>query len=113
MRVILFGPTGMLGQSVLRECLLDPDVETVLAVVRRAGSLADTSGKVRELEERGENPEAAQFFAGYGVREGGLPVERDIQFWIDVLEREGLIARGQLAASEILLVTGDDTAATN
>ena len=49
MRVILFGPTGMLGQSVLRECVLDPDVETVLAMVRRAGSLADASGKVREL----------------------------------------------------------------
>jgi uncharacterized protein YbjT (DUF2867 family) len=49
MRVILFGPTGMLGQSVLRECLLDPEVGTVLSVVRRAGSLADASGKVREL----------------------------------------------------------------
>jgi uncharacterized protein YbjT (DUF2867 family) len=33
-KVILFGATGMVGQGVLRECLLDPDVETVLAVGR-------------------------------------------------------------------------------
>lgn len=62
----------------------------------------------RVLEERGENPEVAQYFAGYGVREGGLPVERDIQFWIDVLEREGRAEKGQLKAADILLVTGDD-----
>ncbi len=34
MKVILFGATGMVGQGVLRECLLDPDVTDVLA--RRA-----------------------------------------------------------------------------
>jgi uncharacterized protein YbjT (DUF2867 family) len=34
MKVILFGATGMVGQGVLRECLLDPQVERVLAVVR-------------------------------------------------------------------------------
>lgn len=36
MRVILFGSTGMVGQGVLRECLLDPDVEGVLSIVRSA-----------------------------------------------------------------------------
>jgi uncharacterized protein YbjT (DUF2867 family) len=34
MKVILFGATGMVGQGCLRECLLDPDVESVLAVGR-------------------------------------------------------------------------------
>lgn len=34
MKVILFGATGMVGQGVLRECLRDPDVESVLAVGR-------------------------------------------------------------------------------
>ena len=34
MKVILFGATGMVGQGVLRECLLAPDVERVLAIVR-------------------------------------------------------------------------------
>jgi uncharacterized protein YbjT (DUF2867 family) len=34
MKVIVFGGTGMVGQGVLRECLLDPGVEQVLAVGR-------------------------------------------------------------------------------
>jgi uncharacterized protein YbjT (DUF2867 family) len=34
MRVLLFGATGMVGQGVLRECLLDPDVNEVLCVGR-------------------------------------------------------------------------------
>jgi uncharacterized protein YbjT (DUF2867 family) len=36
MNVILFGASGMVGQGVLRECLLDPVVEKVLAVGRGA-----------------------------------------------------------------------------
>ena len=34
MKVILFGATGMVGQGVLRECLLDAGVESVLVVGR-------------------------------------------------------------------------------
>jgi uncharacterized protein YbjT (DUF2867 family) len=36
MNVVLFGATGMIGQGVLRECLLDPDVPSVLAIGRSA-----------------------------------------------------------------------------
>jgi len=35
-KVILLGATGMVGQGVLRECLLDPDVESVQAIGRHA-----------------------------------------------------------------------------
>jgi uncharacterized protein YbjT (DUF2867 family) len=35
-KVIVFGATGMLGQGVLRECLLAPDVDGVLVVGRKA-----------------------------------------------------------------------------
>jgi uncharacterized protein YbjT (DUF2867 family) len=34
MNVILFGATGMVGQGVLRECLLDPNVQQILSIVR-------------------------------------------------------------------------------
>lgn len=34
MNIVLFGATGMIGQGVLRECLLAPDVESILAIVR-------------------------------------------------------------------------------
>ena len=36
MKVILLGATGMVGQGVLRECLLDPQAETVLGIGRSA-----------------------------------------------------------------------------
>lgn len=36
MRIILFGATGMVGQGVLRECLLDSDVSEVITVLRSA-----------------------------------------------------------------------------
>jgi len=35
MRVILFGASGMLGSGVLLECLDDPDIESIVSVVRR------------------------------------------------------------------------------
>ena len=47
MRVVLFGATGMVGQGALRECLLDPGVEAVLAVGRRASGQTDP--KLRDL----------------------------------------------------------------
>lgn len=34
MKAILFGATGMVGQGVLRECLLHPTVDHVLSIVR-------------------------------------------------------------------------------
>jgi uncharacterized protein YbjT (DUF2867 family) len=47
MKVILFGATGMVGQGVLRECLLDPEVSEVLAVGRAATGASDP--KLKEL----------------------------------------------------------------
>ena len=47
MKVLLFGATGMIGQGVLRECLLDPGVEEVLAVGRAA--TGQRHEKLREL----------------------------------------------------------------
>ena len=41
MNVLLFGATGMVGQGVLRECLLDPGVDRVLAVGRSSATFPD------------------------------------------------------------------------
>jgi uncharacterized protein YbjT (DUF2867 family) len=65
MKVVLFGASGMVGQGVLRECLLDPDVEAVLAVGRSPTGQAHA--KLRELVHRDFTdfaPIAAQL-AGY------------------------------------------------
>jgi len=47
MNVILFGATGMVGQAVLRECLLDEGIKRVLVVGRSATGRSEP--KLREL----------------------------------------------------------------
>lgn len=47
MKVILFGASGMVGQGVLRECLLDANVESVLAVGRSPAG--QRHAKLREI----------------------------------------------------------------
>ena len=47
MNVILFGASGMVGQGVLRECLLDSEVTSVLSIVRN--STGQQHPKLREI----------------------------------------------------------------
>ncbi|AOO81146.1 NAD-dependent epimerase/dehydratase family protein [Bosea vaviloviae] len=47
MKVLIFGATGMVGQGVLRECLLDPDVSEVLTIGRSA--TGQSNPKLREI----------------------------------------------------------------
>ena len=47
MKVILFGATGMVGQAALRQCLLDPDIESVLSIGRKPSGLSHP--KLRDL----------------------------------------------------------------
>jgi uncharacterized protein YbjT (DUF2867 family) len=62
MKVILFGATGMVGQGVLRECLLDAGVESVLVIGRRQTGKQDQ--KLRELVHKD--------FTDYSAIEGQL-----------------------------------------
>ena len=83
MKIVLFGATGMVGQGVLRECLLDPDVEAVLAIGR--SSSGERHGKLREIvradpaELSGLEPELAACDACFfclGVSSAGM-AEKD------------------------------------
>jgi len=47
MNVLLFGASGMVGQGVLRECLLDAGVTRIVSVVRRP--TAERDPKLREI----------------------------------------------------------------
>ena len=47
MNIVLFGATGMIGQGVLRECLLDSDVERVLSIGR--STTGQRHPKLREI----------------------------------------------------------------
>lgn len=79
MNVILFGVTGMVGSGVLRELLLDQDVEQVLLVVR--GPSGRTDPKTREIvltdftDRSALGPVAAQYDACFfcvGVASAGM-----------------------------------------
>ena len=50
MKVVLFGGSGMVGQGVLRECLLDGDVDSVVSIVRSATGTSHP--KLREIVHR-------------------------------------------------------------
>ena len=47
MNVLIFGATGMIGQGVLRECLLDPQVQLVQTIGRTA--TGQQNPKLREI----------------------------------------------------------------
>ncbi len=112
----VFDDTDILGEIaggfiVLRRDFIEKHPETAKIFVEQSERALDYAREnpeetkkifAKALAERGENPDIAQFFRGYGVRPGGKAVERDLQFWIDVLVREGKIKEGQLSADKIL-----------
>lgn len=112
----VFDDTDILGEIaggfiVLRRDFVEKHPETAKIFVEQSERALDYAREnpeetkkifAKALAERGENPDIAQFFRGYGVRPGGKAVERDLQFWIDVLVREGKIKEGQLSADKIL-----------
>ena len=85
MKVVLFGASGMVGQGVLRECLLDREVESILVVGRRPIGRKDDKlveivrpdvSDLAPVEDRLRDCDACFFCLGVssiGMSEGGLP----------------------------------------
>jgi uncharacterized protein YbjT (DUF2867 family) len=65
MRVLIFGATGMVGQGVLRECLLDPDVSEVAVVVRAPLGRRDPKLREHVLADMFAFADIAGQFAGF------------------------------------------------
>lgn len=53
------------------------------------------------LKQRGENPDLAKYWPGFGMRAHALYTDHDAQFWIDALLRSGKLKPGQLAPEDI------------
>lgn len=112
----IFDDTDVLGEIaggfiVLRRDFIEKHPEAAKTFVEQSERALDYAREHPEetraifaeaLAERGENADIARYFRGYGVRPGGKAVEHDLQFWIDVLVREGKLKEGQLSASDIL-----------
>ncbi|KRD49482.1 MULTISPECIES: ABC transporter substrate-binding protein [unclassified Ensifer] len=122
----IFDDTDVLGEIaggfvVLRRDFIKEHPEAAKTFVLQSARALDYAREhpeetkeilAKALQARGENPDIAQYFRGYGVRAGGLPVERDLQFWIDVLVREGKLKEGQLTPKDVLFAV-DGASASN
>jgi ABC-type nitrate/sulfonate/bicarbonate transport system substrate-binding protein len=53
------------------------------------------------LKEQNNNPQLATYFTGWSVRTPPVINDSDVQFWIDVMVKEGTLKSGQLKPSDI------------
>ena len=67
LRVILTGVTGMVGEGVLHECLLSPDVEKVLVVSRRPFGVKDPKLSEIILPDFFNTPSISASLSGYNA----------------------------------------------
>jgi uncharacterized protein YbjT (DUF2867 family) len=119
MKVIIFGATGMVGQSVLRECLLDSRVAEVLLVGRNRADVIDP--KVRQVVHGDflDFSSIAVELAGYdacffclGVSANGMsePAYRRVTFFITMAAARELAE--QNPAMRFLYISGAGTDST-
>jgi uncharacterized protein YbjT (DUF2867 family) len=94
MNVLLFGATGMIGQGVLRECLLDPGVASVVSIGRSATGVSHP--KLREIvhadltDYESIEPQLAGFDACFfclGVSSAGMSEEQYSRITYDITLR--------------------------
>jgi len=120
LKVILFGATGMVGQGVLRECLLDPEVESVLAIGRRAtGQTHDTLREIVHQDFYDFSAIEGQL-AGYdacffclGVSSAGMKEEDYRRLTYDItLAAAQALARQNPGTLTFLYVSGTGTDST-
>jgi uncharacterized protein YbjT (DUF2867 family) len=83
MKVVIFGATGMVGQGVLIECLLDPGVDTVLCVGRNPVAKQDAKLHELLLPDPGHLSSQGDRLSGYdacffclGVSSAGMSEEK-------------------------------------
>src|ERR1700748_1174765 len=119
MKVILFGATGMVGQGVLRECLLDPGVESVLVVGR--SPTGRRNPKLREILHRdfmdfsAIEPELAGFDACFfclGVSSVGMDEERYRRLTHDITLAAATVLAKLNPGMVFIYVTGRGTDST-
>jgi hypothetical protein len=119
MKVILFGPTGMVGQGVLRECLLDPDVTGVLVVGRSA--TGQQNPKLREirhdnfLDFSAIEPELRGFDACFfclGVSSVGMEEARYRHLTYDITVAAATVLAKLNPSMAFIYVTGQGTDST-
>jgi len=119
MNVLIFGATGMVGQGVLRECLLDDRVQRVLVVGR--SSLGQQHEKLREIVQQNLfdisaiGPELASMNACFfclGVSAAGMSEEKYTHVTYDLTMAVAQTLARLNPAMTFVYVTGAGTDST-
>ncbi|MBZ9958905.1 MULTISPECIES: ABC transporter substrate-binding protein [unclassified Mesorhizobium] len=104
------------GFIVLRRDFIAANRDAAKNLVEQSARAADWSRQNPDearkvlaeiLDKRGENGELARYWTGFGLREKAVATDRDIDFWVAVLERDGRLPKGKLKAADILYRPGE------
>lgn len=99
-----------LGYDVMRKAFVEAHPAAVRAFVSDSAKAADWASEhpddakkliAQLLAKRGENPELANYWPGFGLRQHALLTDHDAQFWLDVFEREEKLRKGQLSINAV------------
>jgi len=108
-----------LGNDAMKRAFIDAHPQAVRDFVSQSARAVDWSAAHPEdarklfadiLRKRGDNPELAQYWPGYGLREHALYTDHDAQFWIDTLVRAGKLKLGQFTPEDIVTNKYNDSA---
>jgi uncharacterized protein YbjT (DUF2867 family) len=119
MRAVVFGASGMVGQGVLRECLGNDAVESVLLVGRSPSGV--THAKVRELvrPDLYDYTSVASELSGYdacffclGVSAGGMSEAEYAKVTFDLTLAAARALLAQNPAMTFIYVSGEGTDST-
>jgi ABC-type nitrate/sulfonate/bicarbonate transport system substrate-binding protein len=100
----------VLGTDAMEKSFIAKNTQAVQDFVAASARAADWSVQHPQdakklvatiLKKRGDNPELAQYWPGYGLRQHALYTPHDAQFWIDVLVRAGRLKPGQLTPTDV------------
>jgi uncharacterized protein YbjT (DUF2867 family) len=119
MKVILFGATGMVGQAALREALLDPGVERVLAVGRNGTGQRHEKLCELVLADLTDYSCASGDLAGYdacffclGVSSAGMSEADYRRVTVDIAVAAGRALSAANPAMTFIFVSGTGTDST-
>jgi ABC-type nitrate/sulfonate/bicarbonate transport system substrate-binding protein len=105
----VLGPI-VLGTTTMEKAYIDSHPQVVRDFVTASGKAADWAAEHPEqakkliaeiLAKRGENPELAKYWLGFGLRRHALYTDRDAQFWIDVMVRNRRLKPGQFTPEDV------------
>ncbi|MBZ9733006.1 ABC transporter substrate-binding protein [Mesorhizobium sp. CA18] len=117
----VFNDTDVLGEIaggfvVLRRDFITANPDAARNFVEQSARASDWSRQNPDetrklladiLNRRGENGELARYWTGFGLREKAAVTDRDVEFWVNILERDGRLPKGKLKASDILYRLGE------